>query len=62
MMKIKYDSITVLSESRQDYIYVKKEYQSTLQNMKNYLRYENNVNENHVLSYCETLKYISKHD
>ena len=51
---------------RQDYAYVKGEYQSTLRKMMHYLRRENTVNLNQELSSCETLKYMyvhmSKHD
>ena len=30
--------------------------------IKHYLRYENKVNENKILSYCETLSYMQKHN
>ena len=38
---------------------VEGEYQS---NMKYYLRLENKVDENKVLSYCEPLRYMLKHN
>ena len=34
----------------QDYVYVKLEYWSSMWNIKHYLRHENKVNENKVLS------------
>ena len=45
----------------EDYVYVKGEYQTTLQNTNNYLRSEKKINKNKILSYCETsniCKYI----
>ena len=39
----------------QDYVYVNGKYKSTMQKTKHYLRQENKVIENNVLSYCETL-------
>ena len=40
----------------QDYVYVEIEYWSTMKKIKHYLRHENKVNENKVLSYCEDVK------
>ena len=40
----------------QGYIYVKRVYQSTLQKIRHYLIFENKVNKNYVLSYCEALR------
>ena len=37
----------------QDYVYVKWEYWNTMCKIKHYLRHENKVNENKVLSYCD---------
>ena len=41
-----------------DYVYVKLKYQSTMTQIKYYLRRENNVSENKILSYCEALRYM----
>ena len=43
---------------REDYVYIKGEYQNPLQKIEQYLRRENKVNENKGLSYGETLKYM----
>ena len=40
----------------QDYVYIKWEYWSTMWKIKHYLRHENKVNENKVLSYCGALR------
>ena len=42
----------------QGYVYVKCMYWNTMQKIKHYLIYENRVNENKVLSYCEALRYM----
>ena len=40
------------------YVYVTWGYWTTIQKIKHYLRHENKVNENKVLSYCEALSYM----
>ena len=49
-----------------EYVYIQWGYQSTLQKIKHYLRYEITENENKVLSYCDTLRcmqmFMYKHD
>ena len=45
-----------LNRKCQDYVYVKWEYWSTMHKIKHYLKHENQINENKVLSYCETLR------
>ena len=40
----------------QDNVYVKWEFESTMQIIKLYLRRENKVNENKILSFCEALQ------
>ena len=43
---------------RQVYGYMKGRYRSALQTIQHCLKYENKVNENKVLSYCKTIRYI----
>ena len=46
-----------VNRKRQDYAYVKREYQCTFQKIKPYSWRENKVNKNKDSSYCETLWY-----
>ena len=41
----------------QDYVYVKREYQSTMHKIKHYLRPRNKANGNMALSYCKALRW-----
>ena len=42
----------------QDYVYVKWEYWSTMQQIEHFLRQDNKVNEIRLLAYCEPLRYM----
>ena len=52
--------LTIHTKASKNYVYVKGEYLSTLQEIKQYLRGQNKVSRNKVLSYCETLNTYVK--
>ena len=41
-------NIHIINRNSQDYVYVKGEYQSTMQKIKHYLKHENKIKENKV--------------
>ena len=57
--QVEYSLFVTVLYNRKYHIYVKVEYQSTLQKIKHYLTHENKINN--VLSYCEKWLIWSEH-